>query len=317
MVVVIGCPNSEKLAKKLGRVTGMGYEKPEIVSFPDGEKKLVIKRNLKSNVVIIVQTGLPDPNNSLMEVCQAANIAKHFEASEIVAVFTYLPYSSQDKYNFKNDIEKYQPKTLKIAAKMLKSIGVDTLVMLDAHFADKFGKFTQHKLDMINVPVGKLLVEHVKKTKRLKYADLLLVAPDAGALPRVQQIVDEFKKENIEIEMANLIKRRIDAYTVVIEGIEGADPRGKNALIVDDMICTGGTLVKSVEWLKEHGAVKAFTAATHGIFATEKDGLNSPKIITRMKDGTDYCVVTDSLDTPFSEVPVFPAVLEGIRSALK
>ncbi|MDP7282166.1 MAG: ribose-phosphate diphosphokinase [Candidatus Undinarchaeales archaeon] len=319
MALVFGCTNAKEIAEEFCReYPEFKLGESELEPFPDGETKHVLYTDPKGKNVVIIQTGLPNSLINLMEASQAANAAKHFGAKTVTVVFTYLPYGRQDKYGFSND-KGLQPKTLHIALKMIKYSGADTLVVLDAHFADKFGKFSKCKMNIINEPVGLEMVKHMNDFYQIPYNNMVLLAPDLGARPRVKQVVDELKKENIVVEMQTVKdKKRIDSENVEVKFYKDTNVEGKDVLILDDMICTGGTMIAVGKTLKKDWKAKSVHAvATHGIFATKKHGLSDPTILQKMRNGFDSCVVTNSIKTPVSEVTILPALLRGIKEANK
>jgi|TARA_Y100000310_G_scaffold225439_1_gene227465 ribose-phosphate pyrophosphokinase len=312
--LIIGCSNAKEIAKKLAKEPGAKFAKSEMRTFPDGETKLVLYDDLKGEDVIIVQSGLPNSNKSIMEVCQAADIAKHHKANSIIAVFTYLPYGRQDKRIYKKDQKGKQPNTRKIVSKMLMQSGVQLLVVLDEHAADDFGKYKINKLKAVNIPCGKYLVEYlVEKYEELNFDNLILVAPDAGALPRVKQIIDVLEKKHGKIDMTNLIKERDSNGDLEMVDLKGMSPKDRDLIIVDDMICTGGTMLEAVKMLRNNGAGKIYAVATHGIFAPKDGDLNDSKVTGKMTDTLDDCVVTDSLQTDLSKVSVVPAIKKALE----
>ncbi|MFH1450517.1 MAG: ribose-phosphate pyrophosphokinase-like domain-containing protein, partial [archaeon] len=226
MGMIIGCSNAIDIADDVANELGTVRTVCETLIFADGETKFVLNRDPKGDTVVIVQAGLPDANKSLMEVCQAADVAKKYKATKVIAVFTYLPYGRQDKRAYKNDKSGFQPKTLKLEYKMLDASGVDLLVILDAHPLDTFNKIEslKHlKMKILNIPCGKAVVDRILKRNKLTYQDIVLVAPDAGARPRIKQIADQIKEEvGITIPVTELEKKRDTiAQTTKITGLSG------------------------------------------------------------------------------------------------
>jgi len=331
MALIIGCSNAKTIAKKVAKLGGFDYAESETHVFADGETKFILdkKSNPSGKNVIIIQSGLPDVNKSIMEVCQAVDVARFNGARKVIVFYTYLPYGRQDKRIYKGDNEGFQPNTLKLASKMMQFSGANLLMVLDVHPMDTFNKVKKLLyLNTVNIPVGKALVdeilrrnEFVNDKNELEYGKVVLCAPDAGAKSRIDQIAEQILEEHgVKMETTELEKKRDSkSQETEIISLKGMKPEGKNVLIVDDMICTGGTMKNAAVDLKNRGARKVFAAATHGIFVDpkkppEKRVFNDEDVINAISGKMTDWIVSDSIEnTARAEVEVAGIVADAIK----
>lgn len=347
-VLVVGCSNAQNLARDIAGELGRGARLIETGTqeFEDGEHKvfLNIRGNagalIKNSIVVIIQRGQPNPKESIEEVEHVANIANGYGARRIIAVFTYMPYMRQDKWFFEMEsgTTRIEPRTLDIKMRNLRANDVDTVILFDVHFSTKFGRLSWAYLkkelnfgvrelnfgmrsiqkwpEVINVPVGKLLVDFILKEKGLKPSDVVLMAPDKGAAPRVEDIVRQF---NGKIKWTVFDKTRFSTTQTSMKKREGdtTELAGKTVIIVDDMICSGGTMKAARKVLKDFGARQVFAAAAHGIFGSRGTRIFDATIIRNMKEQMDYCVVSDSLEPEgIDKVPMGSLIVDALKGIL-
>jgi len=304
-MIIVGCSNTERIAKAVAEKLGAKLGDSELIKFPDKELKFKLIEEPKEKHVVIIQSGQPKPTRSVFEVCMAADVAGYYGAKDITAVFMYLPYARQDKRfdnrRDENSNEGFQPLTLELVLKMLEMSGVKKLILFDVHNEASVRKIKVPKMKIVNIPLGEQLVNYIKKKKKVERP--IIVAPDNGAKTRAKEIAD-----STDCGMTMLKKNRINSETVIMEGWEGEDPKGQVCIIVDDLISTGGTLLAAAKYLKEQGAENVYAAATHGVFSK-----NAIKRLTDKEEGLDWCIVTDSIGTELSE----ELMIEEIVKALK
>jgi ribose-phosphate pyrophosphokinase len=187
-----------------------------------------------------------------MELLLMIDALRRASANRITAVVPYYGYAKQDKKT-----KGREPISAKLVANMLEVAGAERLVTLDLHAAQIQGFF--------NIPVDNLtatptLCNYLKKLN-LEGDGIVVVSPDAGGVPRAENFAKRLKSS-----LAVIIKRRPEPDVSEVTHIVG-EVEGKIAVVVDDMISTGGTLVKAAEALLKRGATDVYTLATHGIFA--------------------------------------------------
>lgn len=235
------------------------FGKPNVIikHFPDNESFVFIPhiKSLKNKKVTIVHRMYPEPDKRLFElVLLLSRVQK--ETRHIELLVPYLPYARQDKEHEEGDVVSAD-----VLCEMLKNYGVKKLITYDCHFLPKPGNFTRAGLKIENHSAGKLLLKYAKKYfGREKF---ILISPDQGS---------SYFVENAEGYAMHKKRSRVTKGDIKTEVShdnklnELLDVQGKNICIMDDIIATGGTIIKAVKHLKDRGANKIIVGATHGVF---------------------------------------------------
>jgi ribose-phosphate pyrophosphokinase len=218
--------------------------------FPDGEVRLQILENVRGADVFVIQPTCRPVNDNLMELLILMDAFRRASAQRITAVIPYYGYARQDRKD-----RPRVPISSKVVADLLTSAGADRVLALDLHAGQIQGYF--------NIPVDHLYATPVTVNyfRKLKLKNLVIVSPDPGGVERARSFAKKMKAP-----LAIIDKRREDAHVVEMFNVIG-DVVGKTCLIVDDMIDTGGTLVRGAQALLDKGAEKVFACCTHGVFA--------------------------------------------------
>ena len=218
--------------------------------FPDGEVRLQILENVRGADVFVIQPTCRPVNDNLMELLILMDAFRRASAQRITAVIPYYGYARQDRKD-----RPRVPISSKVVADLLTSAGADRVLALDLHAGQIQGYF--------NIPVDRLYATPVTVNyfRKLKLKNLVIVSPDPGGVERARSFAKKMKAP-----LAIIDKRREDAHVVEMFNVIG-DVVGKTCLIVDDMIDTGGTLVRGAQALLDKGAEKVFACCTHGVFA--------------------------------------------------
>lgn len=220
------------------------------INFSDGETFCQIEENVRGSDVFIVQPTCAPVNQNLMELLILLDAFKRSSASRVTAVMPYYGYARQDKKD-----RPRVPITAKLVADLISKAGADRVLTMDLH-ADQIQGF-------FDVPVDHLFAAPVilEALRDLDLPDLVIVSPDAGGVERARAIA-----KRLGVGLAIVDKRRTAPNTAEVMHVIG-DVDGCNALIVDDIIDTAGTLTKTVEALKEKGAQRILAAGTHGVLS--------------------------------------------------
>jgi ribose-phosphate pyrophosphokinase len=208
-----------------------------------------------------------------MELLLMIDALKRASAARITAVVPYYGYAKQDKKT-----KGREPISAKVVANMLKATGAKRMVTMDLHAAQIQGFFDGPVDNLMAMPT---LCNYLKK-EGLCDQKVVVVSPDAGGVHRA-----ELFAKRLGSSLAIVFKRRPEPDVSEVTDIVG-DVRGKIAVVVDDMISTGGTLAKAAEAILERGATKVYTVATHGIFAGEAIPVLEQSLIERV-------IVTDTI----------------------
>lgn len=236
----------EKIAKELGTELG----KCKVSHFADGEILVEVGESVRGKHVYIVQSTSGPVNDNLMELLILTDALKRASAREITAVIPYYGYARQDR-----KAKARQPITSKLVADMLTAAGVHRVVTIDLHAAQIQGFFNTPIDDMTALPI---LGSYFKS---LNLEDVCVVSPDHGGAVRARKLANA-----LHSEIAIIDKRRPRPNVAEVMGIIG-NVEGKNCIMIDDMIDTGGTIVAGAAVLKEKGAKDVYIACSHPVFS--------------------------------------------------
>ena len=219
-------------------------------TFSDGEIFCQIDENVRGSDIFVVQPTCHPVNENLMELLIMLDAFKRSSASRVTAVMPYYGYARQDKKD-----QPRVPITAKLVADLISAAGADRILTMDLHASQIQGFF--------DVPVDHLFAAPVllSAIRELDVPDLVIVSPDAGGVERARAIA-----KRLEVGLAIVDKRRTAPNTAEVMHVIG-DVDGCNALIVDDIIDTAGTLTKTVEALVSKGARRVLAAGVHGILS--------------------------------------------------
>ncbi len=265
-----GTANPE-FAKKVGRYLNVNVGGASINKFSDGEISVQIHESVRGQDVFIVQPTCAPTNDHLMELLIIVDALKRSSAKSISAVMPYFGYARQDR-----KAAPRVPITAKLVADMLETVGIDRIITIDLHAAQIQGFF--------DIPVdnlyGSVLFVDYLRAKNLK--NPIIASPDIGGVARARSYAEKLGYGLVIVD-----KRREKANVAEVMNIIG-EVKGKDVILVDDMVDTAGTLVKAAEVLKAKGATSVMACCTHGV-------LSGPAF-ERVNNGTlDELIITDTI----------------------
>lgn len=266
----------------------------EVKRFPDGETYVRINLGVENKNVIYIQCFFPEQNKKLVESFLTIDTLRDLGARKIDLIATYLPYTRQDKRFLEGEAL-----SLKTTIKFFKVVGVDTIFTINTHFLKEPGRYDIFGMKIVNLDATPLLVDYIKGS----YKDFVVVAPDKGA----KHLVENFENHIVlKKERGNYVTKESITERKV-ERIEGKpEIKGKNVIIIDDMISTGGTIAEACKFLKSKSIHDIDCICIHGLFVSDS--------IKRLKDsGINKIVVTDTIPSKFSKISVLPILSEIIR----
>jgi ribose-phosphate pyrophosphokinase len=241
-----------ELATRIADHLGVELGNIELTSFANGESYCRYLESIRGADLFLVQTGCDPVDRNLMELLLMIQAAKLASAKRITAVIPWFPYSRQDR-----KAQPREPISGRLVADMLQLAGADRVLTMDLHAGQIQGFFT---IPVDHMTALRMFVRHFRDLGL--YGDgVVSVAPDAGRA----KVAIRFA-EMIEADFAIMNKTRPRHDVAAVTEITGR-VRDKVAIVGDDMITTGGTLLAGAEALKEHGATDVWVFATHGIFA--------------------------------------------------
>ena len=245
---VIGGTASQELAKRLAKRLKARYLRSELKIFPDGECKITIYGKPKGRI-IVVQSTYPPVDSNLLQALALISKAREY-SSKVVAVIPYFGYARQDREFLPGEII-----TMKVVSRLFKAVGTSRIIVIDVHSKVALKHF---KIPAQNISAVPELARYFKK---LKLDRPLVVSPDSGGIMRAKKFA-----ELLDIDYITLLKMR-DRKTgkVKIRSSDLQNVSGRDVLIVDDMISTGGSIIKAAEFLKKQNCKRVFVACTHAL----------------------------------------------------
>ncbi len=238
------------LADEVCQFLGMQRGQAQVTRFADGECYVQIQENVRGADVFVMQPTCRPVDEHLMELLLMIDALKRASARRITAVIPYFGYARQDRKD-----KPRSPISSKLVADLLTAAGAHRALIVDLHTPQLQGFF--------NIPVDHLfaspvLVDHFRK---LALPNLTVVSPDAGGVERAR-----FFAKKVDAALAIVDKRRVEMNVAEIMHVIG-DVHGRTCLIIDDLIDTAGTLVKTAAALKENGATEVYACASHAVLS--------------------------------------------------
>ena len=246
--------SSEDLGKKLARKIKANLVKSEIRVFPDGESKITLNGNISKRKTIVVQSIYPPVDTNLIQALSLISKAKE-TSSKVIVVIPYMGYARQDREFLPGEIV-----TMKVLAKMFKGAGASKLIVVDIHSLIGLKYFTIKSKNVSAVP------DLAAYFQKLSLKNPLVVSPDQGGKERAK----EFAKE-MGIEFIALQKKRDRKTGKVQIKTKQADVIGRDLILVDDMISTGGSIVNATKFLKKEKCKRVFVACTHALLMNDAE----------------------------------------------
>ncbi len=283
--------SNRALAEEIAKRLKVNLGKALVSKFKNEETRIEIQENVRGREVFVIQSICKAPNgngvnDAVMEALLMIDALRRASASRITAVIPYYGYAKQDKKT-----KGREPISAKVMANILKVTGAKRVVTMDLHAAQIQGFFDIPVDNLMAMPT---LCNYLKK-EGLCDDRIVVVSPDAGGVHRAEHFA-----KRLNCSLAIVFKRRPEPDVNEVAEIVG-DVEGRAAIIVDDMISTGGTLDKAAQAIRRRGATQVYTVATHGIFAGEAIEVLEGSEIERI-------IVTNTV--PFEHLDAHPKFIQ-------
>jgi ribose-phosphate pyrophosphokinase len=265
------------LAEAIMRFLGMPLGRAVVGHFKNGETRVKLEENVRGSDVFVIQSMQAPVNENLMELLIILDALRRSSAARITAVIPYFGYAKQEKKT-----SGREPISAKLVSNLLVTAGAQRILTIDLHAPAIEGFFD---IPVDHLRAGPMLADYFRQQLM---ENVVVVSPDAGGVGRAEDF-----RIRIGADLAIIAKKRIAVDKPEIIEMVG-DVNGKTALLVDDMISTGGTLVEAASTLMARGAKEVLACATHPLFA---DGAGR-----KMREsGIVKTVVTDTVPLPEHE----------------
>jgi ribose-phosphate pyrophosphokinase len=288
--------SNPKLAEDVAKNLGISMGRALVDTFANQETRVRIEQNVRGCDVFVFQSFCIPVDHHILELCLMIDALKRASARRVTAVIPYYGYAKQEK-----KMAGREPISAKVVANMLATTGVDRVLTIDLHAPAIEGFFD---IPVDHLRAAPILVRHFHGQTT---GDIVVVSPDAGGVARANDF-----RQRLGAPLAIIAKQRPRPDVAEVLDMVG-DVRGKTAIIVDDMISTGGTIVEAAHVLLERGAVRVQACATHPVFS---NGASDALFKSDLSD----LVITDTvpLEAPHGNgkikvVSVAPLLGDAIR----
>lgn len=252
----------------------------ELRKFPDGEKYVRVLGSAGKTTVI--SSIFVPQDERIVELLLLGDALREVGVEKLRVIVPYFAYSRQDRVT--KDGEPISVRAI------MKALGLyyDELYVFDLHNPETLRYFPGNA---VNLSPARIIADYFRE----KLGEGIVLAPDKGALGRARAVA-----EKLGLEYSHFEKRRVSPTEVEMIPVD-IDVRGKNVLIIDDIISTGGTMIKAAQILRKLGAGRIFVGVTHGVFA---DGA-----VERVSEAVDELAVTNTIPTPVSKISIVPEIM--------
>lgn len=272
-VVIFSLNASKKLTKNICEKLGVEEGKIDIRHFSDGEMIVELLETVREKTVYIVQSTNNPVSQNLMELLIAIDAAKRAFAKKIHVVIPYFGYARQDR-----KARPRQPITARLVAELIQAAGATSIMTVEVHSRQTMGFFNIPADDL--TVIGKI-AGYFKKNKLNN--NMVVVSPDHGGVKRARYLAEILGTPIAIIDKRRVVDNEAEAMNLI------GEVRGKDVVIIDDMVDTGGTLVSGVEMLKSHGALEVYAAVAHPVL--------SGKAIERLENSSiTKFICTDTIE---------------------
>jgi ribose-phosphate pyrophosphokinase len=286
---IISGKTSENLAKELSKKIKANLVKSEIRVFPDGESKITLIGKISKKKSIVLQSIYPPVDTNLVQVLSLITKAKE-NSSEVIAVIPYMGYARQDREFLPGEIV-----TMKVLGKLFKSAGASKIIVVDIHSSIGLKHFSIKTKNVTAIP------DLVGFFKKLSLKNPLVVSPDQGGKERAKKFAKEFNSDYIALEKTRDKKTgKVKIKTKNLEEVENRD-----LILVDDIISTGGSIIKATQFLKKQKCKKIYVACTHALLINDAE----KKI---KKAGVTNIISTNTIPGKISKVDISKTIAKAI-----
>ena len=290
LINIIAGNSSEELARKVSKKIKANLIKSEVKVFPDGESKITLKGKFLKNKTIVIQSVYPPVDTNLIHLFSMISKAKE-NSNEVIAVIPYLGYARQDREFLPGEIV-----TMKVLGSLFKGLGLSKIIVIDIH--SKIG-LKQFKITSENLTAIPDLVKYFKK---IKMEDPLIVSPDQGGKERAEKFAKEANLDFIALQKFRDRKTgKVRIKNGDLDNVEGRD-----LILVDDMISTGGSIVKATEFLKKQKCKRVFVACTHALLINNAEKKIKSARVTKI-------ISTNSIPGKTSIVDIADTIVKAIK----
>ncbi|MHA1409483.1 MAG: ribose-phosphate diphosphokinase [Candidatus Odinarchaeia archaeon] len=286
-MIVIPGPASQLLGIKVAREIKAKTINVSFKDFPDGETYIRLEGNVKNEDVLLINSTYYPQNKNIIQLFYLIDALKEMKPSKLRVVIPYFAYARQDKI-----FKEGEALSIKVLEKIIENLGADEIYTIDIH--------APHVLEYFNIKAKDLTAMTLfgEYFKSLKLNNPLVIAPDDGAIHRAETVSSILNSEYVSFDKF----RDRDTGEISMEYKE-IDVKNRDIIIVDDIISTGGTMIKAIQMVKKQGANKVYAAATHALLL----GSAKSRILSA---GANDIIGTDTVPSEISKISVAPLIAQ-------
>lgn len=287
---VVCCTTGQALGYHLSRELGIPLVSAGVTPHPDGELSIRIRDRVAGRRLLLVGTSATPVHASLFEIALFADALVRAGVAGITAVVPYIAYARQDRVD-----QPGKPISLSVVGSLLHRDEIDHLYTVELHNPETASFFPT---PLVNLPASDPTAAYLRRDVLPECEAPVLVSPDKGRGPWVKALGEQMGLPAFHMEKRRLSDREVEVTSP--EPLEGRD-----VILLDDMIATGGSMARAVRMAREEGARSVHCAAVHGVFAEHAE--------TRLfTEGAASVAVSNSLNTGFSRIDITPTIAEAI-----
>ena len=291
MKLMIG-PSSRGLGKRLSMLLPFDLIIFEWKVFPDGESYFRLLSNVDDSV-ILVHSLSPPQDKRVVELFLLLKLLRDYKVRNIILVVPYLAYMRQDKRFLDGEVV-----SIEVIADLLKTYDIDRYVFVDVHSSEVLKFFGDRAVELSAFPlIGDFLLKY-------QLVNPIIIAPDAKAFKYAETVA-----KIIGAESDYIVKRRDRSSGAVESELKEFNVTGRDVILVDDIISTGGTMVNAIKMFREYGANRIFACCTHGLFIGNA-------VVNMFNAGVYDIISTDTIESYYSKVSVAPIIASAINLLL-
>jgi ribose-phosphate pyrophosphokinase len=298
--VVVGGSSAQVLAFRIAKESGISFIKLDLKKFPDGERYVRVLGDVDGKTVNVVQSMYQQPDDYLLEYFLIVDNLKDIGASKVRGIVPYFAYARQDgRFN------PGEAFSLKTVVNLIESVGTDEMYTIDLHLHRIESISKLFKIPSTNITVVPDLAKYVKQNFKLR--NPAVIGPDEEAEQWAKVAAKELGAEYDILEKRRVSSREDKKYGEVEIEPRTLSLKGRDVLIVDDIISTGGTIIKAMDVLKKSEVGKIYVATCHPVLVENA-------LMKIYEAGAEVVIGTDTIPSPISYVSVAPMVAKAIKT---
>lgn len=289
-MIVVGCSHGKHIGYKIAKRLKCTYTELLVNKFPDDELLVRFNADLSGKTIVLVQSFYGSISDCIMEVILASATARDLGAKRIILAAPYFPYMRQDKR-----FHKGESVSQSIIAKLFDKY-FDSVYIIDPHLHRKNSLAKIFKIKAEKLTANQLIADYIKKHIK----NPVIIGPDEESYKWARSVA-----ELLGVESAILNKKRYSSFNVKVSINKKIDFKGKNAVIVDDIVSTGHTILETVKILRKLGAKNIYCICVHGIFVNDA--------LKKLRKNKISVISTNTIPSKVAKIDVSRVIVKALK----